>query len=216
MSTTGEHVPLPVLWQRLSPERMQPYVDAADGDDVRALRLYEWNIAISGALFESLGTLEVLLRNALHAALTRHHEASGLPGEWYDDPEGVFTERAREDIDTARRRLLDRGRSVSPGRLVAELTFGFWRFLLAKTYEHSLWTHALATTFSGQPRRDAHARLARLNDLRNRIAHHEPVHARRLVLDYRDLLSVAGSICSDSARWIDRTSRVRLTLALRP
>ncbi len=217
MSTTEDAALLPVLWQRLSPERMKPYADAAGGDGDRALGLYQWNIAISGALFESLGSLEVVLRNALHRELARNHAASGLPGAWYDDPAGVLGERAREDVETARQRILDRGHAVVPGRLVAELTFGFWRFLLAKKYEHTLWTPALVHAFVRQTtRRDVHARLSRLNELRNRIAHHEPIHARRLSLDYGDLLFVARAICADTARWIDRTSRVRLTLTLRP
>ncbi|HEU0132383.1 MAG TPA: hypothetical protein VFQ85_15475 [Mycobacteriales bacterium] len=208
-----------VLWQRLSAERMAPYLAAAGGDRARALRLYEWNIAISGALFESIGSMEVLLRNALHQHLTAYHATTSRPGEWYDDPARVLTERAREDIAAARERVRDRGCTETPGRVVAELSFGFWRFLLAKTYEHTLWTPALAAAFpllKPLRRTSIHQPLCRLNELRNRIAHHEPIHARRLTLDYRDLLTVAAAICADTARWIDRTSRVNLTLTLRP
>lgn len=36
----------------LSPERLAPYLRATGGDLTAALRLYEWNLAVSGALYE--------------------------------------------------------------------------------------------------------------------------------------------------------------------
>jgi hypothetical protein len=198
---------------------MQPYVDAAGGDHGAALRLYEWNSAVSGALYETLGHVEVVLRNALHQALSEHHAASGRPGSWFDDPARLLTQRMRDDVGLARERLAARRVPVTPGRVVAELTFGFWRFLLAKQYEHTLWIPALSHAFPllRPSRRTAISRrVDRLNALRNRIAHHEPIHRRRLDLDHRDVLFVARAVCDDTARWIERTSRVDLTLALRP
>jgi hypothetical protein len=41
-----------------------------------ALHLYDWNSAVSGALHEDLGRVEVVLRNALDGALVRHGTAS--------------------------------------------------------------------------------------------------------------------------------------------
>lgn len=106
-----------------------------------------------------------------------------------------------------------------PGRLVAERSFGFWRYLLAKQHEHTLWTPTLRDAFPllrPSRRHDVFDPLSRLNTLRNRIAHHEPIHRRRLVDDRRDILVVASAICPETAGWIDRTSRVGATLALRP
>lgn len=57
----------------LSPERVAPYVRATGGDLDAGVRLYEWNLTISGALFEALGILEVVLRNALNSQLTAQH-----------------------------------------------------------------------------------------------------------------------------------------------
>ena len=39
-----------VIVAALSPERIAPYLRATGGGDLDAVRLYEWNLAISGAL----------------------------------------------------------------------------------------------------------------------------------------------------------------------
>lgn len=46
----------------LSSERIAPYRAATHGDDAAALRLYEWNMAVSGALYEALGVMEASWR----------------------------------------------------------------------------------------------------------------------------------------------------------
>lgn len=38
----------------LSPERLTPYLISTNGDYTTALRLYEWNLAISGVFYEAL------------------------------------------------------------------------------------------------------------------------------------------------------------------
>lgn len=53
------HPHLPTLRHRLSEERLGPYDRASGGDPTSSLRLYEWNMAISAAMFESLHVLEV-------------------------------------------------------------------------------------------------------------------------------------------------------------
>jgi hypothetical protein len=113
-----------------------------------------------------------------------------LPGEWFDDPQGVFNNRTTDDVHTAKRRA---GRGAPPGKVVAELSFGFWRYLLANRYSTTLWP-ATRHAFPQLPRRgNTRPLLERpVNDLhllRNRIAHHEPLireplHKRLASLEY--------------------------------
>src|SRR5699024_6110232 len=141
------------------------------------LNLYEWNSQISAAVFADFGYLEVVLRNACHYQLSAWHQARGGSGPWYLDP--VFTGRSRDDIRTARERATRGGRTELPGRVDAESMFGFWRFLHARSYEATLWTPCLRRPFphlQPQRRKSVYTRLDHLNTLRNRIAHHEPVH----------------------------------------
>ena len=63
----------------LTAERLRSYTAAGGGDLSKALALYDWNAAISGALHEDLGRVEVVLRNAIDMALTAHGRSVGCP-----------------------------------------------------------------------------------------------------------------------------------------
>jgi hypothetical protein len=101
--------------------------------------------------------------------------------------------------------------------VVAELPFGFWRYLLASRYERTLWRTSIYRAFPGQGRRQpVHARLADLHQLRNRIAHHEPVHNRPLARLHDDAMLVAEWACPGTRTWIAARSAVPRLLASMP
>jgi hypothetical protein len=201
----------------LSSERLAPYLRATSGDLIRAVRLYEWNLAASGALYEALGILEVVLRNTLSAGLTAHHGT--LPGHWYDDPLGVLSDLAHEDIAAARRRVQKLRRPETSGRVIAELNFGFWKFMLARRYEATLWTGHLRHGFPNlqpQSRTVVYQALDELHALRNRIAHHEPIHGRDLTADAWTIYRLLDWIDHDVRAWAVSLSRLQGIIAVRP
>jgi hypothetical protein len=55
-----------------------------------------------------------------------------------------------------------------------------------------------------------------LRDLRNRIAHHEPIFSRDLAADDRTILEVIGWMCADTRAWVVHHSEVPAILADRP
>lgn len=94
---------------------------------------------------------------------------------------------------------------------------GFWRFLLASRYERTLWRTCLYKAFPGQGRRSAVSdKLSGLHQLRNRIAHHEPVHNRPLVALHADALQLAVWVCPTTGTWITAQSAVIAVLARKP
>ena len=201
----------------LSRERLAPYLHAAGGDPAEAVRLYEWNLAVSGAFYEALGILEVVLRNALSTQLAAHHGTRA--GQWYDDPLGVLSDLAHDDIAAARYRVQKLGRPETPGRVIAELNFGFWKFLLARRYEATLWTGYLRHAFPNlQPQRRAtvYRALDGLHTLRNRIAHHEPIHTRDLTADMLAIYRLLDWIDADVRAWAVGLSRLEPIVAARP
>lgn len=209
---------LAVVGQRLSHERFKPY-EATGGTIADGLRLYEWNTAASAAMYATLQALEVVLRNALHEQLTAWHVGSGHPGAWIDDHAKVLDQRRRDDISHARQRLRAAGRPITPVRVVSELPFGFWRYILASRYHDALWIPALRHAFRHRPqqtRRQIYDPLVRLHRLRNRIAHHEPIHGRNLAKDQAEALKILSAICPVTTSWVDQTSVVPGVLAGRP
>ena len=200
--------------RHLSAPRLATYVRATGGDLDRAVKLYLWNAAVAGALWEVLGHVEVVL----HDALTARHQRLDRAGQWYDDPARELSQHARDDISRARQRLQRADAPLLPGKVVAELGFGFWRFLLARRYTATLWP-ALRPAFQylpGSDRRLLEAPVARLHVLRNRVAHHEPLLSEPLIDRYIDLLDVVGYVHPQLRTWLDSHNRVRTALDARP
>jgi Abi-like protein len=204
--------------QRLSVERLSRYRYAVGGDLAAAFALYEWNAKMGSAFWTTLGHVEVLVRNAMHQRLAMWSaQAYGDESRWYLDPGHVFSTKTLKSIEMARANAAKDGRPETPGGVVAELTFGFWRFLLIRAYDQSLWKPCLRHVWPGQSqRRTVHEPFEKLHNLRNRIAHHEPIYR----LPLRDLhtaaLTLATWTCPHTAAWIRSECEVLATLDARP
>lgn len=207
------------LTHLLSQPRLAKYKQAVPGGKLdAALELYAWNLAIGGAFFESIHYFEIGLRNRMDGALTTWAASTLLlPDPWYRSPALPLTAETRKHVRIAIKRATDGGaRPELPGGVVAELSLGFWWSLLANEYNRILWQPCLSAAFVNSRRQKLHDSLDHLRVLRNRIAHHEPVHSRRLAEDYSTLLNTAERISPRLAWWIDTTSRVPLVLSQRP
>lgn len=201
--------------QHLSSERMEPYLIASEGNLLRALELYKWNIALSGALFEAIAIVEVVVRNEIDKNLTTW--ARFLGAEWLDI--APLDEKGRSDVVKARLRTF---KNPSHGKVLAELNFGFWRFLVAKRYLHSIWIPAMVNSFAnlgGFPnsrREMVEQSIERLWFLRNRIGHHEPIYSRDIDRDLAAMSSLLDWICVDISAWATAQRRVQSVVLLRP
>jgi len=209
------------LPQLLSPPRFSRYVSVA-GSATRAADLYSWNGRLSGAVHEELGMLEVVLRNALDRQLVKyHHVTLNGDGLWYADRRMPWqSPRMVDQIDRARAQATGNWRFPElPGKVIAELTFGFWRYILAAPYQSTLWAPALRHAFPHlRPARRAtvYQLVDRLNSVRNRVAHHEPIHSLDIAARHKEVLLAAGWIDPAAAAWIAETSRVPAVLQMRP
>ena len=213
--------------RRLTRERLRSYLASSAGDLEQALALYDWNARVGGALHEDIGRLEVVFRNAIDEALLAYGVAQGWPAVWYQRRQlfpGKHGARALDDIKTARSRATRRGAAEVHGKVVAELSFGFWRFLCTKPYLTSLWVPAVADAFLNHPdfgdpravRQAVDDRIQRVHFLRNRVAHHEPVHHRNLKQDLDSIAQLAGWISLDARDWIVGASRTATVIQDQP
>jgi len=204
----------------LSIDRFFSYVAASGGDRRRAIALYEWNSQVSAAFYVPLQAVEVALRNVCH------RELSSIWGNAWPDSHAfqVLDRLFSRSIGDAKKRLVRLGVKADTPHIVAELSFGFWTTLLARRFEHILWSPALRRAFprvkmvSGvkPSRRFVADRFDYLRVFRNRIAHHEPIFARDLAADYASLLEVAAWMFPDVAEWTDSFSACVALIKAKP
>ncbi len=178
----------------LSAPRLAPYLRASGGNVRAALTLYQWNVEMSSAVYKMLHLVEVFLRNAIDAELRLWNATQIDPrtgrahaAEWLLDPSRLVERVVRRDeIDKATRRaalaVRDSAASQRPvthDDVLAQLTFGTWRFLLPgrDPGRQLLWQEAIRLAFPGlrRPVRDLVRDVDRLHRLRNRVAHLEPL-----------------------------------------
>jgi hypothetical protein len=145
--------------------------------------------------------LEVLLRNKIHSQMTKDIGAD----DWYEKV--AFLEPEQNEIGDAKRAIADRPRPVTPGRVVAELNFGFWVRMFSGQYEKLFWVKHLHKIYAAsmQPK-FLHDKLVQIKTLRNRIAHHETLIKRDAQKDYRDTLKAIGWLSPTVRLWVESTN----------
>lgn len=197
---------------------MAVYLARCSQDAHASLELYAWNSRASATYWETLGHLEVALRNALSTRLALRHRRLQRRGSWLEDPHGELDAQAHADTAKARRRVRRKGKQASDGQLIAELSFGFWRYLLAKRYNTTLWPD-LAGGFPHAPNRariTVELPITRLHEFRNRLAHHEPIWNKELVARQQDIYDVLGYLDAHLHTWVTKRCRISEVLLTCP
>ena len=190
-------VNLAELERTLSADRLDPYRTSVGGDRELAVRLYEQNTLLAESLYGVLQGLEVALRNSMHEQLAAGH---GRPDWW--NAVGLEPEQATM-LQKAQSALNREGKPLGPGRIVAELSFGFWTGLTGPRYG-DLWKNHLVKIFPRRPvqRAEVQMRLNSIRKLRNRIAHHEPILSRPLQRDANQIFDTLSWMSPITARWV--------------
>lgn len=226
-----------VVSRSISHERLAPYLGAMDGNISDAIRLYQWNIELSAAVYELFHFLEVALRNAMDAQLCSWNstqiDASGRPRrrDWLMDPAPLLLRLARRtDIDEAKRRArIAAGRRSGPGRhrpvehadVLANLSFGTWRYLLPDEDpgRQLLWRDALSAAFPYWDRdgRDLTHAVRRVLLLRNRVAHLEPLlNTNNVEAQLKNARLILAGIDPALGQWAMGWQRVSGLVRVRP
>ncbi|MCS6261049.1 Abi family protein [Shewanella baltica] len=164
------------------------------------LGLYLWNDALSASFFKLISIFEVALRNTIHRELSRQFEANRQQGhafdnDWYEyliaqnHLQGKTLELIRKVTHLrSKRRQVAKKPIPTPGKVIAAQSFGFWSSLITNTSGNITvdWQSVLSnglkghfamhsTYWSQDAIDDLLNRLSEVNELRNRIAHHEPI-----------------------------------------
>ncbi len=222
---------LAALRHALSEERLAAYGVAGDGDTLDPVARYAWNLALSSALMPPLHVVEVTLRNNLFKASRKVVDESTLRfaevGCWLDAEPTLLYEAEADAVRVAKDLVRRSRKPVTPGRLVSNLSFGFWVSLCRSPYEHGrargpgLWPDAMKYAFPFLPK-DHHKRsaiLTRLDEIRefrNRVFHHEPIWNRDVERSHRRLVEVVGWMNRGMADALRATSTAEEVYAAGP
>jgi hypothetical protein len=194
---------LNALFVYLSAERMAMYMKAVlYAKDItdrtrKALRRYEYNTAMSEALYPVIQGFEIALRNAVHNRL-----CSDKGADWLDTVELLVTEK--DAIADAKRTISNKFQPLTQDRVVAELSFGFW------VRADTLWGPSLSKIVQIKDRRTLYDRLIEVKTLRNRIAHHNRIVGRTYTIEetYSRILEVLDWISPLVCSWVMKTNSV--------
>lgn len=217
--------------ERLSPPRFAPYLAATHGNVKDGLRLYYWNVDLSGAVYESLHLFEVILRNAMdkqlcswNAAQVDDESGRSYEHDWLLDPSPLLNRLAGRDIAKAKRHAHSATRAQrEPGHpdMLAQLSFGTWRYLLPDNDpgRQLLWNQALCHAFPhlrGTSEGLVHS-VNGVHKLRNRVAHLEPLLNSSLIRDrLAAMRTVLAAIDPDAENMFTSRQRITPTLKARP
>lgn len=188
-----------------SSERMERYFALYPDEERRAILHYECNLKLAESFYVILSTLEVTLRNAL----TRELKTMTDREDWYAIfPTTPGLRSLNRYITEASQHISARNEQVTPSKIVAELTLGFWVSLLNSEYERILW-HSLRRAFPNMPRqqrqrRNVSAPLNLFRRFRNRVFHNESIcwNLQRVEEIHSEMMTVLGWLNSDLPEWV--------------
>ena len=168
----------------LSSERMRRYVMACQGNKRKGMTLYRYNLILSSEMFKIISCFEVALRNRIDRTLEPFLgddwlRDSCLPGGIFDSPRTLRTQKI---IGKAYFSLNGTG-IYTPSSLMAEMEFGIWKYMYSGP-QYAASGQKLLAVFPSKPKstpilnidnKYIFNELDKINQLRNRIAHHEPI-----------------------------------------
>ncbi len=161
----------------ISKERLKPYLRYHSDNFENAVAHYKANIEISESFYPMLSVLEIALRNNLDFQLKRKFKDDN----WFENSEFIkIVNRFQIDrVSEARNKILREKKAITTGRIIAELSFGFWTSLLDSKFEKNLWKN-IRLAFPNCPksirkRKTMSSKFNGIRKFRNRIFHHEAV-----------------------------------------
>ncbi|NYS80495.1 MULTISPECIES: Abi family protein [Halomonadaceae] len=209
-----------IIIEKISIPRIKTYTDIGFPENSEELILaYFYIQEISSHFFVPLQILEISLRNAIHDALTKRFNKRYPGKKWYNNVHHTHTSVLM--LNSAKQKTEDRsGSHYSDDDLVANLSFGFWVYMLdvkhrTPNYPYSFWQYEAGNIFPGNHGKtigELFSNFKKIIKIRNRLYHHEPVWKNsRPVKDFRGAISRLEreyQIIFDAIGWISPEKKI--------
>jgi len=212
-----DNINFEVLSSIFSKARISPYA-SANSTANQILAKYHINIMLSEAMIPTLHYLEICLRNRINQVLQKYHSANWL----MKSPSSLMI--SEQDIkkieDVIFKLKRETKREPKHDDIVAQMTFGFWVSFFHRKYDPSIWHRkdTFKIIFPNLPRANRkrsylEAKILKIKNIRNRIAHHEPVWNRKTsILDAHamchELIAAMSKEAIEMLRAIDRFPKI--------
>ena len=202
-----------------SEARIGKYYKACDGDKLKTMQLYRYNLRLCQRFYGVLNIFEVILRNAVN----RHYQNYFADTEWitHQAANGKLLTNYRDEIKQTEADYKKRG-VYNNDKMVSSFTFGFWTKLFTKN-KYKKGGKTLLKIFpnkaKGKNQADIYLDLTHIREFRNRIAHHEPIcfdgsghistaFARRHYRLIHDYISYFGQQPDNVIQWAEKPDDV--------
>lgn len=210
----------------LGVRRFAGYLTSCNNDYESAMTLYEWDLRMSGAMYEAIHMIEIGLRNSVDRELRVWNLRYGGSADWLLQPHFYLKAiiNAQGNLDTAReraKRAVGRVRAPLHDDVLAQMTFGSWRYILpsaSSVPKQKLWDEAVVRAFPNW-HGDGHSLATMVDSIykfRNRIAHLEPIHRVDLRAKRRQILNLAKALDSEFGQWCRGQERMLVVVESRP
>ncbi len=161
----------------LSAARLNKYLTACAGNNIKALTLYRYNVKLCQKFYGVLNVFEIVLRNAINAHYIRYLKDDDwirnqlcIGGLLENHPQKVAVQTIINDLVSSKRYTND--------RVVSSVSFGFWTHLFTKSpflrggqSLHKIFPNRTI----GLGQKAIHNELRAIKNFRNKIAHHEAI-----------------------------------------
>ena len=201
-----------ILERIISKERIEPYLRHHKNDLEKAIAHYKSNILISEAFYPLLSILEIGLRNSIDFQLAHRFNDKN----WFENHEFIkIASRFQIDrIADARTSILSEKKEITSGRIISELSFGFWTSLFDTKFEMIHWKN-LRLAFPNCPkdirkRKTMSSKFNGIRKLRNRIFHHEAITWNLDVIEsYKnEIMEGIAWLNNDLLNWLDELNHI--------
>jgi hypothetical protein len=195
-----------------SKSRLYPFFEEGDTAE-RVLEKYHVNIVLSEAMIPSLHYFEICFRNNMDRVIKKYYSENWLK----KIPQNLIISGEDEHkinkiISKIKKEFR---REPSHDDIVAQMTFGFWCSFFHRKYDPLIWHRkdALKIIFPHisrvqRTRSALESRIFIIKEVRNRIAHHEPVWIK----NRRNLVIEGHRVCCELIRAMSEEAANMLTM----
>lgn len=199
----------------LHSERINAYRQDSSSDEEVVSR-YLFNVALCEAFYPSLQFAEVALRNAVNFHLCSLCKTES----WYDSPIARLTAWQKLMASEAKKSLLKFCKPITPSRMVAELTLGFWTSFFNKAHARSgLGSYLSKTAFPCAPSFEQYQakldkRWQEIRNLRNRVFHHERIlHWNDLEARHESVMRIIAWMSPELHKLVESLDRFMVVMS---